>query len=327
MKKMFRFDPHAHAAALKADGYVHIRAGLTPEFYELVLRQADEEFNNRRLEKFAIGDKQQALYEFPEGGDFYGELREAVAALTGRSAEHWLLSERHFKTYDAGAVPFPLPHKDRLASEVAVGFSVRVPAGSTLVFYPHDDVSINPFNSSTELRASLPPERLPENLLKNARRVEIQDQPGDVNIFWGNSIWHCRHHPAGTTMLYLKMNSFNCDPLGEDPATAARRKETLHQLSTANGSFPRLVPQLGRRVDYFHRRFNRLGQEVPGVVLWGEKHVSIDEDEFRALQAMDGQRSVADVSRALSVNNDVAYAKIQRLASLGIVDLAPASGN
>ena len=117
------------------------------------------------LSKFAVGDKQQAMYQFPDGRDYHAELVAAVAGVCGVEPAALVLSERHIKAYEATAVPDPPAHKDRFASEFAVGFSVRVPEGSTLVLYPRDERAVNPFNSSTELRASLRPDALPEKTL------------------------------------------------------------------------------------------------------------------------------------------------------------------
>src|SRR5947208_3199867 len=133
-----------------------------------------------------------ALYHFPAGGDYFAQLREAVGGVCGLAADRLVLSERHIKAYDHDAKAAPLAHKDRFASEVSVGFSVNVPAGSTLVLYPDDEVGVNPFNSSAELRASLSPEEVPERTLRHARRVEIEDGPRDVVMFRGNAIWHLR---------------------------------------------------------------------------------------------------------------------------------------
>lgn len=200
MTKMFRFDPLAYADVYAEKGFVHIREGLTKEFHQLLDRQVEQHLEKQRLEKFAIGDKQQALYEFPEGGNFHQELVDTVGRVCGLKPGDLVLSERHVKAYDASAAPNPLAHKDRFASEVSVGFSIRVPEGSTLVLYPYDELEVNPFNSSAELRSSLRPDTVPENTLRHGRRVEIADVPRDVNIFRGNAIWHLRARPANTVI-------------------------------------------------------------------------------------------------------------------------------
>jgi hypothetical protein len=325
MTRLFTFDPAQYAPAFAAQDYVHIREGLTEEFFALVRTQvAEYQQANALGQKFAIGDKQQALYRFPEEDDYLGHFLQMVGTIAGLDPGRLVVAERHIKVYEANADPNPRAHKDRCATQVAVGLSVHVPAGSTLVLYPEDDREANPFQSSTELRASLPPERLPEALLCSARRVEIQDRARDVVLFRGSTMWHLRARPAGTVMLYFKLNAFNSDPLGEDPRGPEQRACTLGLLPAEDDRLAVAVPMLGRRVDYVCHRFNHLGQEVFGVVLYGEKLIGIDEAEYQALRALDGRRSLRDVAQASGVPADLLGARIRRLAERGLVDLFPA---
>lgn len=326
MEPMFNFDPRTYTAGYAAEGYVHISGGLTPGFLALLAQQVDAYLRGELLKNFAIGDKQQALYQFPEGQDYHGQLLEAVGAVCGLDSRQLVLSERHIKAYDAGAAPHPLAHKDRFASEVSVGFSVRVPPGSTLVLYPYEELDVNPFNSSTEYRASLSPDRVPEQTLKQARRIEIPDAPGDVIVFRGHAIWHLRERPANTVMLYLKLNSYHCDPLGEDARTPEFRKHTESLLHASDAELLNAMPILGRRVDCIQRRFTRNWQEVLGVVLYGEKHFSIEERELQALRLMDGRHSVRAILERLGERSGDAFdcTPIRRLAARGVIDLLPA---
>lgn len=325
MTKLFDFDASQYASAFATQGYVHIAQGLSEEFHAVLSRQVEEYIERNRLEAFALGNKQQALYEFPQDADYLSEFFETVGAICGLEPQSLVLSERHIKAYEPDANPAPLAHKDRYASQISVGFSVKVPHESTLVFYPWDDVGVNPFNSSAELRASYSPDRVPEKILKNAERVEIQDAPRDVMMFRGNAIWHLREKSANTTMVYLKLNAFHCDPLGEDPTDEACSQQTRSLLSAPDGELQKTIPLMGRRVDYVHRRYSRDWREVTGVVLSSGRHLTIDEDEMRALQAMDGQRSVGEVIQKIgNVSNGVSgLDKIRRLAACGIVDLLP----
>ncbi len=324
MPRMFDFDPHPYAARFAAQGYVHIPRALTEEFFQVLRGQIDEQQRVHVLKEFALGGKEQSLYQFPDGSDHVAELFATVAAVCGVDPRSLVLSERHIKAYQPDALPNPLAHKDRLATEIAVGFSIRVAKESALVFYPNDDVSVNPFNASAELRASLREERLPEHTLEHARRVEIHDSPRDVVMFRGNAIWHLRSKPAATTMLYLKMNTFNCDPLGEDPSTADQEHRTRLLLSVPDGAFENLVPLVARRVDHVHRRYDRDWNEILGVVLWGQRHLTVDELDLRALRAMDGRRNVRGLIAAMPEHVDAAamMARLRRLAARGIIDLA-----
>jgi hypothetical protein len=274
------------------------------------------------LKDFALGGKQQTLYEFLEP-EHYDELREAVATMCGLDAASVLVAERHIKAYEAQAEPYPLAHKDRFGSEVAVGFSIRVPEGSTLVLYPEYDVGANPFNSTAELRSSFRTHTAPEAGLRNARRVEIRDRPRDVMVFTGSAMWHTREHAAGTTVLYLKLNTYNCDTLGEDRDSAAVRQHTLDLLGATPSNVMASIPVIGRKVDYLHRRYNRDWNEVVGVVIFGEPHITLSETEFATLRAMNGRRTVADIAEQMHRGGHVGEVDetIRRLAERGIIDL------
>ena len=325
-EKMFQFSPADYAAQFAKEGYVHIRGGVTETFFNKVVAQVEQSMKIRLMKEFAIGDKQQSMYEFPDDdGDYVNELCTNVARVTGLKPEDMVLSERHVKAYEATAAAEPHAHKDRFASEISVGLSVHVKEGSTLVLFPHDELETNPFNTSVQLRASLSPERYPEPRLKKAKRVEIKDAARDVIIFRGHKFWHLRANPALTTMLYFKMNSFNCDPLGEDPRTPVMRSKTQAAIDAKVDEIERMVPLIGRRVDFFHRHYNRNWEEVPGVVLWGEKHFTLDEDDFQMLKGVDGQRSVgtlldAAVSGA-AADRGAKIEKVKRLARRGVIDL------
>ena len=322
MPKMFTFDPDQYADAFSEHGYVHIPQGLSEDFHTRLVNYVERSFDEKHLKAFARGDKQQAMFEFLEP-EHYDELRYAVASMCGVEASSLTLSERHIKEYEPGANPYPLAHKDRFGSEFSVGFSIRVPRGSTLVLYPEHDTTVNPFNSTAELRASFSPQALPESGLQSARRVEIEDRPRDVQIFRGNAMWHLREHGAGTTVLYLKLNTYNCDTLGEDPYSAEVRQQTLSMAEVAPSEWADSIPVIARRVDYIHRRYNRDWNGLFGVVIYGQPHTTITETEFAVLRSMDGQRTVAEISSRvewLGNDGDVQEA-IRGLAQRGIVDL------
>lgn len=326
IERMFNFKPADYAEHFAREGYVHIRGGVTEAFYEKMRLQVEESMKTKLMKQFAIGDKQQAMYEFPDGGDYANELRQAVGGVCGLDPQQIVLSERHVKGYEADAAPEPHAHKDRYASQISVGLSVHVKEGSTLVLYPYDELEVNPFNTSVQLRASLSPDRYPEPVLKKCRRVEIKDQARDVIMFRGHSTWHLRANPALTTMLYFKVNAFHCDPLGEDTETPRIRQETLAAAESPDEHLELLIPVMGRRVDFIHRHYTRDWKEVLGVVLWGEKHFTIDEAELRLLQGMDGKRTVRALAGLGSEMTDraTAISSIRRLARRGVVDLLPA---
>jgi hypothetical protein len=298
---------------------------VTEDFYKKMVKQVEDTLATKKMKDYAFNDKQQAMYEFPEGGDYVQEVCDAVAGVCGLRSDDVLLSERHVKAYDADASSEPDAHKDRFASQISLGLSVHVREGSTLVLYPYDELDINPFNTSREMRASLSADRYPEPRLKKGKRVEIKDSARDVIMFRGHKIWHLRANPALTTMLYLKLNAFNCDPLGEDRRTEEVRKGTLAAVEMTDAELEKMVPLIGRRVDYIHKRFSRDWQELNGVVLYGEKHFTIDDDEMKMMRAIDGKRTVGRIATAIETPDRAeALKKVRRIATRGVIDLVPA---
>ncbi len=236
-----------------------------------------------------------------------------------------MISERHIKGYEPNAAPRPVPHKDRHATQLAVGFTVRRPKGSTLVLYPEGERSINQFSSWAEMRASLPEDQIPPAVLAGVPRVEIQDRPRDVVVFHGNEIWHGRENGANTVMLYFKLNAFHSDPLGEDPQSQLIDRQTRRLAELPDEQLARQVALLARRVDYLHRRYNRHWQELLGVVLTGQGHFTVSADEWQLLQILDGRRPLREIFQQLaaSTRHIRLLAGVRRLAQRGIIDLLP----
>lgn len=318
--KLFNFDPEQYFSEYAQRGYVYIPRGLSAEFHATLVQQIERQLQQTCLPEFQLGGKTQALYEFPDDDDYYTQLREGVGRVTGLEVGDLVVAERHIKVYDENAEADPVAHKDRFASQVSVGFSVRIPERSRLVLYPHSDVGVNPYHSWAELRAALPPERSPERLLAGAESVILEDAPGDVMMFRGSATWHKRQNPASAIVLYLKLNVFNCDTLGEDPGTEGRRAVTLGLLPLDDASFGGLVPEFGRRVEEIQRRSSRDWQESIWVALAEQPAVEIDEFELAALKALDGQRTVDEVLRRSRLGAG-ALGRIRRLAQLGVIDL------
>lgn len=324
MTRMFTFDSRDYAPCFAAQDYVYIPQGLSEEFYQLMCRQVDAYYDAHRLKEYARGDKQQALYDFPSA-DYQQQFLHMLADLSGLSADKLVISERHIKGYEPGAAPRPMPHKDRYATQLSVGFTVRAPEGSTLILYPEAERSVNQFSSWIEMKASLSPEQLPSVLLKDAPRIEIQDKPRDIILFRGNEIWHGRENGANTVMLYFKLNAFHSDPLGEDPRTEFFRQQSQQLADWPDEPLLEAIPLLGRRVDYIQRRYTCHWQELLGVVLYGESHFTIDEQELQLLRALDGQQSLRVLLRCVAApaQQQELLNKVRRLARRGVLDLLP----
>src|SRR5262249_49087014 len=80
---LFDFDPAHYAPAFAERGFVHIPRGLTEEFSELLVPQVEDYLRGGLMPDFAVGDKQQALYQLPNGPGFDRELFEAVGVVCG----------------------------------------------------------------------------------------------------------------------------------------------------------------------------------------------------------------------------------------------------
>ncbi len=314
--KIFNFDPADYADQYARTGWVHIPGGIDPEFLGYLQDFTAKRFAEKHVEGKAIGGaKEQALFEFPAETEFPGELFDSIAAVAGLDRAGMTLSERHIKAYDSDAPDYPVAHKDRFASQVSVGLSIDIPEDSYLVLYPHTDVSVNPYNVSPQLLASLEPHERPEVVLADAPEIRIDDKPGDVVMFPGSAVWHLRRFAANATNLYLKMNDFNSDPLGEDPSTGPRMQRTQKLVASANGNLPGLRPMLARRLDVVARQRSRDGQEVLHAHLWDQLPVVLSQDEWDVLHAVDGRRTVAEIG------SNGTHDAIRRLAQRGVIEL------
>lgn len=323
--KVFDLDPAGYADTYRAQGWVHIREGVSEEFHETLLQYAREDLDAHMLDGFAIkGKKEQSLFEFPGDVDYPNELFDIVAAVCGLNRATMTLSERHIQCYEADAAPEPPAHKDRFPSQVSVGLSIDIPEESTLVLYPFDQREVNAFNKSADFRASLQPDELPEVVLQSAREVELHDRARDVVMFQGSSTWHLRRHAARALNLYLKFNDFGCDPLGEDPSTPELRRSTLAALATGDGELDARTPMLGRRFDSMSRVHLRNGHETLQAELFDEPPFGITELQLKALRSIDGSQPFASVVTQLAEHADVeeARAALIYLADRGAIDLA-----
>lgn len=262
------------------------------------------------------------MYDPPFAVDVVQQLFEMVGSLCGLDARKLTLSERHVNCYELDADPNPGPHKDRLASQVTVGISIDIPSSSCLVLYPLDDRSVNPFMLSSDLRASLDPDELPEVILDPDRSVEIYDQPGDVVVFAGSSMWHLRKNAAGAINLYLKCNDFGSDPLAEDLTTDRRRRST-HRILQADD--PRRlddsVPALSRSLEWLGELSGRDEERRWYFKLWGQQLVPISVTDRAAIRSIDGYSSWEVIRKEIDGDADAVDQRLRRLALRGAIDL------
>jgi hypothetical protein len=304
--KVFDFVPADYLEQYGEQHWVHIHNGITPEFHDYLLRFLETELEAHLLDGFAIkGKKEQALFEFPPGENCLDEVFDVIAKLCGLDRSRMVLSERHIQAYEANAAPEPVAHKDRYPSQVSVGLSIKIPETSRLVLYPDDYREINVFNRAADLNRHLQPDSKPEAVLPRARELELDDHDRDVVVFPGSSTWHLRRRSAGAVNVYLKVNDFGCDPLGEDPTTAQLREQTLSAVSKDDGYVEDMVPVLARRLDSVTRGYTRDDwQEVLQARVFGEEPFGITDQQWTLLRAVNGRRSVGELTGALSVSGD-----------------------
>ena len=159
-------------------------------------------------------------------------------------------------------------------------------------------------------------------MLRDARGIEIHDQPGDVIVFRGSAFWHLRRNSANAVNIYLKFNDFDCDPLAEDPSTPARRASTLELLAGDPRALLSCVPVLARRFDSVTRSYRRESwSPVLLATVWGQNPVPISDEEFALLRRFDGRATIDGLSGG---PDDGAVAAITRLATRGVIDLVRA---
>jgi hypothetical protein len=77
-----------------------------------------------------------------------------------------------------------------------------------------------------------------------------------VQIFLGTRCGISENMVAGTTLLYFKLNTYNCDTLGEDPHTAEIRQNTLSMVGSSPSKWTASIPVIARSVDYIHQRYS-----------------------------------------------------------------------
>lgn len=325
--RIFDFELADYSQQYAEQEWVHVKGGMAPEFLEYLRAFVVSRLTVAKLDSFAIkGKKEQALFAFPPEARFPDEIFDVTAAVCGLRRETMTLSERHIQIYEDNADPEPVAHKDRFPSQVSIGFSVDIPERSRLVLYPYDHRETNPFNSAAALQRHLQPYEQPEVVLQGARAVELADQPGDVVMFPGSTTWHLRRNSASAVNLYVKVNDFDCDPLGEDPLTPIRRERTLELIKRRDpdelaGSSPRI----SRRLNYLGSQLARAdAPETFHASLYGSDPMGINPVQQALIRAADGVRTLGSLVEELAASNGHSAATITQdaltLLERGILD-------
>lgn len=314
--KVFDVDRAAVRRAYDEHGWVHARSGVDPEFLAVLQRSVDERLGAGWLDGPGLaGAKQQVLFDLPTTIDLEADLLDPVAEMFGLGRHRLTLSERHLKVYDDNAAPDPVPHKDRLASTVSLGITVRAPAGTRAFLHPDREVGINPF-MAPHLLASLPPERHPSSALPPNSAVQIADAPGDVLAFAGSAFWHGRRRAAGAVLLYLKFNDFGSDPLREDPRTEALLERS--SALTTEGSSNRRVWLGPDFVALAERAIPPRWEHATVAEVWDRAPLWLSAIERELIEAAVGGPTLAALTDQLADAGTV-LAAVRRLSAAGVV--------
>jgi hypothetical protein len=220
--RLFRRDLGEDEGEFRRSGHVVLRDVVDREFLaycDEALRSAQSEGSGRHIP----GKKTQFLLAWPPIPALRGELFAAAAKLLQSRPEDIVLSERHFHLYAADAPSDPLPHKDRAASQIAIGIPLACCGQSELILFP-DESEANTLDNAVGLRRALggSPE-LVDAFMARTRRVRLRAGRGDAVVFLGSRYFHERYNAAGSIVLYLKLNNFGSDPLNENIAADGTR--------------------------------------------------------------------------------------------------------
>ncbi len=313
--------------AYDKQGYVHLSGGVDPEFLAYCNAFLDAAMAERRaLDNFAFkSKKEQYLFEFPEGMDIEQALMRPVSELTGLDLSRLTLCERHIKVYTEDASELPPPHKDRLASEVAMAVPLSVPAESRLALYPEACQKVNPYNTTAEWKQHMPEPETPEQVLRNYQPTLLDIRPGDIAMFPGSSVFHERLKPAHTRILYLKMNALGLDGLGEDPRTAHRLKASqLLEESTDDADLRRLTVDLSPRLEQLTVGHSRDSwQALYYAHIGAEGARPLRRCDFLLLKSLQGPQAVELLLAQARRSEAEMLRRVRRLAREGLLLLAP----
>ena len=338
--KPFTFAPHAFAPEYKEKGYLHIREGVDGGFLSFAKQQLAQcrlTGKNELAAREIKNKKKQYLFELPDE-DFLHELTSAIGALTGLDdGAEITLSERHIMIYDDNASSLPPLHKDRVASEVAVGIPLETSTDARIALLPYSARGVNLLDNAiycpramgslarTAKGWCLEDSEYPKAPNGISDLVELDARPGDMVVFAGSSIYHGRLNASKSAALYFKFNTKSLDPLGEDPSTPARRENGVKALQRkGDDELLRSLVQLSPRLQHVSRRYTRPDwMPVLQASVSGEKDFALSDDDSRFLFALQGRRTVRDILMALDFSENQLLShvpRIRRLCRLGAID-------
>lgn len=211
--QVFNYDIGQHKDEYEGTGYINLKRVMSDEFIGYI----DGFYRQSQIGQIGLlpknsrhDQKSQFKFDFPSLEPAI-QFRDAISDLTGISAQKAKLAERHLKVYEDTAMDFQYPHKDRCASGITVGLPIKLPADTALYVFPTFDRSENPNETAIYLD-----DGEAEAVYALPGAVRIEQEVGDLIVFAGSTIYHGRIKPAGTAILYCKLNDVGRDPLGED---------------------------------------------------------------------------------------------------------------
>ncbi len=213
---LFKKDIGAFAGELKDKGYILLKDIVSDEFMSYLKSFHEKSVAGDIDENGAwriTGKKHQYVFSFPSD-EAAEEFRDGMSRLTGLSKDSFTISERHLKQYELDAVAYPAPHKDRGASRFSIGIPIYLGPETSVCIFPDLDRDENTGDRAVFLKREQHADF--DTIYKTKEALLLNEALGDIIVFHGSSMWHERVRPAGTAVLYMKVNETGHDPLGEN---------------------------------------------------------------------------------------------------------------
>ena len=212
----FDHDISSRAHDLSQKGYVHLKGSASAKLITYLEKYYHDCLNSSEKDLpggYVSGKKKQFLFEFPDQKS-QDDFRDQIAKLLGYDAGALTISERHIKAYDGKAIEYPAPHKDRSASTYSIGIPISLSTETSVCIFPNLDRHANANESASFLKDKTPDEI--EALYSENGTIHMNESVGDVVVFEGSALFHERAKPAGSVILYIKVNDQGEDPLNEN---------------------------------------------------------------------------------------------------------------
>jgi hypothetical protein len=139
-------------------------------------------------------------------------------------------------------------------------------------------------------------------------------------VFPGSTMWHLRRNSAGAINLYLKCNTFECDPLEEDPATRRRLQYTEAFLAGGDLDLEWTIPALSRQLEWTGPLAGRDWQKRLFAKLWDRRPFPLCETDLLIMRSVDGRTRWGELAPRLDGDRKALDDRLVRLARRGAVD-------